>query len=46
MSSPAKMGIEIAGREVVYTRVFNAPRDLVFEAMTRPDHVRQWWGRS
>ena len=26
-------------------RVFNAPRALVFEAMTRPEHVREWWGR-
>ena len=27
------------------TRLFDAPRDLVFLAMTTPDHVRQWWGR-
>ena len=27
------------------TRLFDAPRQLVFEAMTRPEHVRQWWGR-
>ena len=27
------------------TRLFNAPRALVFEAMTRPEHVKQWWGR-
>jgi uncharacterized protein YndB with AHSA1/START domain len=27
------------------TRLFNAPRQLVFEAMTKPEHVRQWWGR-
>jgi len=26
------------------TRVFDAPRQLVFEAMTRPEHVRRWWG--
>jgi len=26
------------------TRLFNAPRELVFEAMTRPEHVKQWWG--
>jgi uncharacterized protein YndB with AHSA1/START domain len=24
-------------------RVFDAPRHLVFEAMTRPEHVRVWW---
>jgi uncharacterized protein YndB with AHSA1/START domain len=27
------------------TRLFNAPRQLVFEAMTRPEHVKEWWGR-
>ena len=27
------------------TRLFNAPRHLVFEAMTKPEHVKQWWGR-
>ena len=32
-------------REIVLTRLFDAPRHLVFEAMTRPEHVRQWWGR-
>ncbi|MCC6538596.1 MAG: SRPBCC family protein [Bryobacterales bacterium] len=31
--------------EIQMTRTFNAPRELVFEAMTKPEHVRQWWGR-
>jgi len=35
---------DIAGREIATTRVFNAPRDLVFEAWTSPEHVAQWWG--
>jgi uncharacterized protein YndB with AHSA1/START domain len=26
------------------TRVFDAPRELVFEAFTRPEHVVNWWG--
>lgn len=30
--------------EIVLTRLFDAPRQLVFEAMTRPEHVRRWWG--
>ena len=29
-------------REVVMTRVFDAPRDLVYEAWTTPEHVTQW----
>jgi uncharacterized protein YndB with AHSA1/START domain len=31
-------------REIVLTRLFDAPRHLVFEAMTKPEHVRRWWG--
>ncbi len=31
-------------REIVLTRLFDAPRQLVFEVMTRPEHVRRWWG--
>jgi len=31
-------------REVVITRVFNAPRSVVFKAWTDPKHVAQWWG--
>jgi uncharacterized protein YndB with AHSA1/START domain len=30
--------------EIRLTRLFDAPRQLVFEAMTKPEHVRQWWG--
>lgn len=31
--------------EITMTRLFHAPRRLVFEAMTKPEHVKQWWGR-
>lgn len=31
-------------REIVATRVFSAPRELVWEAWTNPVHVAQWWG--
>lgn len=26
------------------TRLFSAPRHLVFEAMSRPEHIKRWWG--
>ena len=32
-------------QEIRMTRLFSAPRHLVFEAMTKPEHVKQWWGR-
>ena len=31
--------------EIRLTRLFDAPRALVFEAMTKPEHVKEWWGR-
>jgi len=31
-------------REITLTRLFDAPRRLVFEAMSKPEHVRRWWG--
>jgi uncharacterized protein YndB with AHSA1/START domain len=30
--------------EIVMTRVFDAPRDLVFEAHTSCAHMSNWWG--
>lgn len=31
--------------EVRMTRLFAAPPSLVYEVMTRPEHVRRWWGQ-
>jgi len=40
-SSPAKGQAE---RELVITRVFDAPRELVFKAWTEPERFKRWWG--
>lgn len=31
-------------RQIVMTRVFDAPRDLVFEAHSSCEHLSNWWG--
>ena len=31
-------------REIVISRVVDAPRELVWRAWTEPQHVAQWWG--
>ena len=31
-------------REIRITRLFNAPRELVFEVWTTPEHTGHWWG--
>ncbi len=32
------------GQELVFERVFDAPRDLVWNVMTDPERVTRWWG--
>lgn len=36
--------LEVHERGVVATRIFDAPRDLVWRAFTDPDHLKHWWG--
>jgi uncharacterized protein YndB with AHSA1/START domain len=36
--------VEHADREIFVTRDFAAPRELVWEALTNPRHVVNWWG--
>ena len=31
-------------REITITRVFDAPRELVWQAWTDPEHLARWWG--
>jgi uncharacterized protein YndB with AHSA1/START domain len=37
-------GTQTADREIVTTRTFEAPRDLVFKMWTDRRHIEQWWG--
>lgn len=34
----------VEGRAIVLGRVFDAPRKLVWEAWTMPEHTAKWWG--
>lgn len=45
----AKSGVEVvvslpSAREIVFTCSFQRPRPLLFEAWTKPEHLRRWWG--
>ncbi len=31
-------------QDLVITRVFDAPRELVWKAWTEPEHLMRWWG--
>lgn len=35
-----------ADTEIVMSRTFDAPRELVFAAHTQAEHLRHWWGRG
>jgi uncharacterized protein YndB with AHSA1/START domain/catechol 2,3-dioxygenase-like lactoylglutathione lyase family enzyme len=45
MSAPAKITTP-SEREIRIERIFNAPRERVWQAMTDPTLVAQWWGRG
>jgi uncharacterized protein YndB with AHSA1/START domain len=34
----------VGDREIVATRIFNVPRELIFKVWTDPQHIAQWWG--
>ena len=41
----ANLIVEPGKQEIIMARVFDAPRELVFEVMTDPKHIPQWWGQ-
>lgn len=32
------------GNFLIHTRILDAPRDLVWEVWTNPEHLKEWWG--
>lgn len=44
MAEKNKATMTVSEKEFVITRVFAAPRALVFQAWTEPRHMAQWWG--
>ena len=45
MKNTGTLKVTLQGdRETVLTRVFDAPRKLVFDALTKPELLRQWFG--
>lgn len=35
--------IKSAGKELLIARLFDAPRELVFRAWSKPEHFKRWW---
>ncbi|RPD38082.1 SRPBCC domain-containing protein [Chitinophaga barathri] len=32
------------GNQLIHTRLLDAPRELVWEVWTQPEHLKKWWG--
>ena len=35
---------DTSDRELIITRLLNAPRELVWDVFTKPEHIKNWWG--
>jgi uncharacterized protein YndB with AHSA1/START domain len=44
MATANSLDLDKDPRAIVGTRIFDAPRELVFSAFTEPKHLAQWWG--
>jgi uncharacterized protein YndB with AHSA1/START domain len=44
VAARSSIDLERDPRAIVATRVYDAPRELVFSVWTDPKHLSQWWG--
>ena len=44
MDTRTSIDTEARERELVITRIFDAPRNVVFQAWTEPGRAARWWG--
>jgi uncharacterized protein YndB with AHSA1/START domain len=44
MDARSNTAAESTDRALIVTRVFNAPRELVWKALTEPERLEHWWG--
>jgi uncharacterized protein YndB with AHSA1/START domain len=44
VSASVDTAVETAGRELLITRIFDAPQAVCFDAWTKPEHITRWWG--
>jgi uncharacterized protein YndB with AHSA1/START domain len=44
MSATKNDDVGLLARSIITTRIYDAPRALVFEAFTNPEHLVHWWG--
>ena len=42
--SPSDSPVIVTDREITITRVFDAPREMIWKAWTDPKQIVKWWG--
>lgn len=42
--SPSKTRVELTGNDLIFERMYDAPREMVFKAWTDPRELARWWG--
>jgi len=46
MAARSNTAAESTACELVVTRVFDAPRELMWKTLTVPEHLEHWWGQK
>ena len=44
MAARDSVAADMTAKEIVIERVFDAPRERLFDMVTKPEHLRRWWG--
>ena len=44
MSQEGNISVAKTEGEIMITRIFDAPRELVWKAWTESEHIKHWWG--
>ena len=44
MAARDSVADDMTTKDLVIERVFDAPRERVFDVFTQPEHLRKWWG--
>jgi uncharacterized protein YndB with AHSA1/START domain len=44
MNETSKIKVEQTQTDITFTKIMDAPRALVFEAFSKPEHLKNWWG--
>lgn len=44
MAEVGKLSVEKKDNKIILSRIFDAPKDLVYSMFSNPEHLAKWWG--